>query len=261
MSRHIPHLTAVGSGKGGTGKTFVALSLAASFAARGERVLMCDADLGLANTTVQLGLPGGGDLPGLIAGRTAFKNAVVRNPCRLGFDLLAAPAGTGFLADASEKTAEELIAILLGASGYGRIVLDLNAGVGAFTMTLASHADDALAVTTPDPAALTDAYAFIKLMARRTGGRMPAVVVNRASGAAEAKRTAEALLRAAGNFLGRTPDYLGFVPEDGHVTEAIRHQTALSSLYPQCPAASAIDGLAAAFGSELSNLEAAPSLR
>jgi flagellar biosynthesis protein FlhG len=257
----MPRLTAVGSGKGGTGKTFVSLSLAESFAERGERVLLCDADLGLANVPVRLGLASGGDLPGLVAGRTAFKSAVVHvTEPGGGFDLLSAPPGTGRLADGGEKAAERLLAILLG-SGYQRIVIDLAAGVTCGTMTIAAAADEALAVVTPDPAAITDAYAFVKLMAKRTGGRMPGIVVNRAADAAEAKRTAEALSQAARSFLGGAPDYLGWVPEDVRVGKAARRQKALASLYPQSAAAAAAAALAGKFAAPPLPLRSAPSLR
>lgn len=245
MTANPPRLTAIGSGKGGTGKTFVSLSLAKCFARRGEKVLVCDADLGLSNTSVQLGLASGGNLPALLSGRIGFKDAIVSVPGKsASFDLLAAPAGSGQLADAGEKVAERLVALLANIAGYDRVVIDLGAGVGPGTMAIAASCEDTLVVTNPDPAAITDAYAFVKLMARRTGGRMPAVVVNRASGSAEADRTAEALTTASRTFLRAVPDYLGFVPLDPKVMEAIRHQKALMDMAPQSPAAMALDALA-----------------
>ena len=109
-----PRLTAIGSGKGGTGKTFVSVALAQTFADLGERVLLCDADLGLANTAVQLGLASGGDLPGLLAGKIVLADAVARVGIgsHAPFDLLSAPAGTGALADADAETAERLASLL-----------------------------------------------------------------------------------------------------------------------------------------------------
>jgi len=257
-----PRLVAVGSGKGGTGKTCFSLSLAQSFANRGERVLLCDADLGLSNTSVQLGIADGGDLPGVMAGSVALKKAVVTvGGYNASFDLLAAPAGTGWLAEANEKAAAGLIAALLGGTGYDRVVIDLGAGVGPGTLTIAAHADDALVLATPDPSAITDAYAFIKLVGMRTGGRLPAIVVNMASGAPEAKRTAEALMLSAKTFLRTAPDYLGFVPRDIHVAEAIRRQQPLFALHPQSPAALAIISLAEMLDKELGSVKIAPSLR
>ena len=258
-----PRLTAIGSGKGGTGKTFVAVALAHAFADLGERVLLCDADLGLANVMVQLGVASGGDLPGLLAGRIVLTDAVARIgiASHAGFDLLSAPAGSGVLADSDAETVERLAVMLKCASAYDRVLIDLGAGVGATTMTLAAHADDTLVLATPDPASLTDAYAFAKLMVRRTGGRAPAIVINMAAGAGEAKRTADALIRSAQTFLKIRPDYLGFVPNDLHVVEAVRRQTMLCVLYPRSPAVAAIETLAGALGGQMGNLKIAPSLR
>jgi flagellar biosynthesis protein FlhG len=258
-----PRLTAIGSGKGGTGKTFVALALAQAFADLGERVLVCDADLGLANASVQLGLASGGDLPGLLAGRIVLADAVahVEISAHAGFDLLSAPAGSGALADADGETAERLTVLLKRASGYDRVMIDLGAGVGSAAMTLAAHADDTLVLVTPDPTSLTDAYAFAKLLLKRTGGRAPAIAVNMVAGAGEAKRTADALIRSAQTFLKVTPAYLGFVPNDVRVVEAVRRQTMLCALYPQCPAAMAIETLAGALGGQTGSRQVATSLR
>ena len=258
-----PRLTAIGSGKGGTGKTFVAVALAQAFADLGERVLLCDADLGLANASVQLGLVGGGDLPGLLAGRIILADAAspVGISAHASFDLLSAPAGSGALADTDAETAERLAALLKRAPGYDRVLIDLGAGIGAATMTLAAHADDTLVLVTPDPASLTDAYAFAKLMLKRTGGRAPSIVVNMAAGNGEAKRTADALIRSAQAFLKIVPVYLGFVPNDLRVVEAVRRQTMLCALYPQSPAVAAIEALTGALGGQIGSPQIATSLR
>ena len=171
-----PRLTAIGSGKGGTGKTFVAVALAQAFADLGERVLLCDADLGLANTAVQLGLASGGDLPGLLAGRIvlATRSRMSKSVRTQASIFCPRPPAAGALADADGETAERLAALLKRAPGYDRVLIDLGAGVGAAAMTLAAYADDTLVLATPDPASLTDAYAFAKLMLeahRRTGAR------------------------------------------------------------------------------------------
>lgn len=262
MSQKAPRLTAIGSGKGGTGKTFISLTLAKCFARRGEKVLVCDADLGLSNTSVQLGLASGGNLPALLSGRLAFKDAIVHVPGTIAeFDLLAAPAGSGQLADAGERIAERLIEILQSAGDYNRVVIDLGAGVGPGTMVMAGAADDAVAVTNPDPAAITDAYAFVKLMAKRTGGRMPKVIVNRVGSPLEADRTADALLTAARTFLKGSPEYIGAIPDDPKVVEAIRRQRALQELYPQSPAAMAVDVLSEVLSRKLEANRATPSVR
>ena len=263
MSLAGPRLTAIGSGKGGTGKTFIALSLAQAFADLGERVLVCDADLGLSNTSVHLGLSQSGDLPGFLAGRTPLKaaTAAVNTPGHAKFDLLAAPAGTGFLADADKAMVERLSQLLRHAPYYERVVIDLGAGIGEAVTALAADADDVITVMTPDPAALTDAYAFIKLVLKRTGGRAPGVVVNMAANAAEAKRTADALTTSARSFLKCTPAYLGFVPNDMRVVEALRRQTSLWVACPQSPVLAAVMALTGLIGGRPTRLKAAGSLR
>jgi flagellar biosynthesis protein FlhG len=263
MSLIGPRVTAVGSGKGGTGKTFIALTLAQAFADLGERVLVCDADLGLSNTSVHLGLASCGDLPGYLAGRTPLKaaTAAVEIQGHAKFDLLAAPAGTGMLADADAATVERLSQLLRRAPYYERVIVDLGAGIGEAVLSLAADADDVLTVMTPDPAALTDAYAFVKLVTRRTGGRAPGFIVNQAANAAEAKRTADALTTSARSFLKCTPAYLGFVPSDMRVVEALRRQTSLWTACPQSPVLAAVSGLTGLLGGQPARIRAAGSMR
>jgi flagellar biosynthesis protein FlhG len=258
-----PRLTAIGSGKGGTGKTFIALTLAQAFANAGEHVLVCDADLGLSNTSVHLGLPRPGDLPGFISGRVPLKNAVatVETEGHASYDLLAAPAGSGVLSDADGPTVQRLSTLLRKATGYDRVVIDLGAGIGDTVLTLAAESDDVVVVLTPDPASLTDAYAFVKLVLKRTGGRAPALLVNMATGAPEAKRTAEALTNSARSFLKASPAYLGFVPSDMRVVECLRRQVSLWQAYPRSPSLTAVSTLTGLLGGNTPRLRAAGSLR
>ncbi|MEI9996573.1 MAG: P-loop NTPase [Rhizomicrobium sp.] len=257
------HLTAIGSGKGGTGKTLIAVSLAHAFAHQGERVLLCDADLGLSNAGVHLGLSETGDLAGLIAGRKMLKDAVVRvaSGPHVSFDLLAAPSGSGAFANASEAAVEALVSILARAAQYDRVLIDLGAGVDAAVMSFAAHADDVLLIVTPDPASLTDAYAFAKLLLRRTTSRVPQILVNQALNATEGRRVAEALIASANAFLKRSPDYLGFVPCDARVADAVRRQSPLLTLFPQAPAAVAIENIARRLHGEAPAPFAATGLR
>jgi len=240
------HLTAIGSGKGGTGKTLIAVSLAHAFAHLGERVLLCDADLGLSNAGVHLGLSDAGDLPGVLARKRTLDDAVARVACgpHKGFDILAAPSGSGALADAGEDDIETLIDALAHASRYDRVLIDLGAGVDAKVMQFAAHADETLLIVTPDPASLTDAYAFAKLLLRRTTARVPQLLVNMALNATEGRRIAEALTASARAFLKCAPEFLGHVPYDARVPEAVRRQSPLLAAFPQSPAATAIEAIA-----------------
>jgi flagellar biosynthesis protein FlhG len=267
----LPKLLAIGSGKGGTGKTLVATALASTLAERGERVLLCDADLGLSNSTVHLGLDSGGDIGGFLADRTTLDQSVV--PVlggiaeRGGFDLLAAPPGSGTLANIDRGTAERMVAKLRLACAYDRVLLDLAAGVDQVTMGYAAHADETLLVLTSDPAALTDAYAFVKLLLRhgaRTGVRRPLALVNMVESETEARRTRDALAKTCNAFLKTAPDYLGFVPRDPQAQAAVRQQRSLVALYPDAQATRAFRDIArklSADGALGAALESAVPLR
>jgi flagellar biosynthesis protein FlhG len=246
-TRHAPRLTAIGSGKGGTGKTLIAVSLAYALSHQGERVLLCDADLGLSNTSVQLGLESGGNLPGLLANDCVLRDATV--PVlggaaeRGGFDLLAAAAGSGSLADFDETDAARLVANLKAERQYDRVLLDLGAGVDSSLMHFAAASDETIVVLTPDPASLTDAYAFVKILMRAFTAP-PLVVVNMSANDAEAHRTSDALQATCLTFLKTTLEYLGAVPRDPRAVEALRQQCHLLKLYPQAPASRAIQAVA-----------------
>jgi flagellar biosynthesis protein FlhG len=240
-------LTAVGSGKGGTGKTFVSVNLAQALSLEGERVLLFDADMGLANTAVQLGLDDSGDLEAVLLNGEITPESVTPvwggTRVRGGFDLLAPPAGSGVFANLDASAAERLVQSLRSAGRYDRVVLDLAAGVDAVTVTFAASADEALLVLTPDPSALTDAYAFVKLTLRR-GGRLPSSIVNMAGSEVEATRVADSLVRTCRAFLKQTPESSGRIPRDPRVAETVRRQEQLLSLYPQSPAARALTDIA-----------------
>ena len=127
---------------------------------------------------------------------------------------------------------------------YDRVLIDLGAGIDETVLRIAGHADDVVLVVTPDPASLTDAYAFAKLLLRRTTTRVPQLLVNMALNATEGRRIAEALMASARAFLRATPDYLGHIPCDARVPDAVRRQTPLLTAFPQTPAAVAIEGIA-----------------
>ena len=233
-----PHLTAIGSGKGGTGKTVIAIGLAQALVKAGARVLLCDADLGLANAALQMGLCDSGDLPSFMAGLKPVERSVVVTTA--GFDLLAAPSGSGALANVGPLAAENLCARLRKAVGYDHVLLDLSAGVDGAVMRFAARADTTLLVVTPDPASLTDAYAFTKLLQKATGSRLPQLVINRAHSGAEAEHTREAMAQTCRCFLRQVPQLLGTVPHDRAVHDAIRRQLPLLARLPLGPAAQAL---------------------
>jgi flagellar biosynthesis protein FlhG len=251
MTRH-PTLTAIASGKGGTGKTFIAVTLAHALSYEGERVLLFDGDLGLSNVAVQLGLTVETPFAAVLAGEIPPHDAAIPfaggAQRRGGFDILAGPPGSGMFVHTSRGDTARLLAGLKLTSGYDRVILDLGAGVGDDVMRFSGAADQTILVVTPDPAALTDAYAFVKLHAQRhrpttPAFPAPAFLVNQAS-TAEARAVAQALTGSCRSFLNIAVHSLGTVRRDPKVVDAVRHQQPLPSLHKECGAAHDIVALA-----------------
>jgi len=241
-------LIAIASGKGGVGKTTLAINLAHAFARRGERVLLFDGDLGLANIDVQLGITPYGDLAAVVAGSIEIDDAVtpVAGGTDMGgFDVLAGSSGSGVLANIGD----EVVAALAGglcalALSYDRVILDLAAGVEASTMRLAVSADDVLVVVQDEPTSMTDAYAFIKTLRRRDDGASPSLLINASDGKTSAKRTAETLIKTCESFLHFTPSVAGVIRREAKIKDAVRRQTLLALRHPQAGALDDFDELA-----------------
>jgi len=235
----------VASGKGGVGKTWFAITLAHSLARRGLRVLLFDADLGLANVDIQLGLLPERDLGVVLAGQSSLRAACVRHAG--GFDILAGRSGSGELAGLGHAGWGRVVDLLAEAGrDYDRIVVDLGAGLDPFVRQMAAAADQLLVVATEEPTSLTDAYAVLKLHRQdRPKLRGPgAIVVNQATHQAAGERVYETLARASAHFLGERPTLAGVVRRDEKVREAIRRQSLLLTRHPSAPAGADVEALA-----------------
>ncbi|GAA0606770.1 MinD/ParA family protein [Craurococcus roseus] len=242
-------LIAVASGKGGVGKTWLAVTLSHALALAGRRVLLVDADLGLANVDVQLGLePGQHGLPAVLAGRVPVAEAARPHPA-LGFDILAGCSGSGALAGLDEAAHLGLLGMLREAGHrWDDIVLDLGAGLDRGVRALAAGADLLLVVATAEPTSLTDAYAVLKLHRRDRPGGDARLVVNQATDRVAGERTWQSLNRACASFLGGGVRLAGVLRRDPRVADAIRRQTPFLSRHPAGPLASDVEALRAAIG-------------
>lgn len=235
---------AVASGKGGVGKTWFASTLAHNWALNGRRTLLFDGDLGLANIDVQLGLSPATDLAEVLAGRARIEDAVTPNIAE-NLDVIAGSSGTASLAALPPARLDRLIADLdIVDEGYDRVVLDLGAGVDNTVRSLAATADTILVVTTAEPTALTDAYAFIKLMVLRDPATDLRVVVNQAASRKEGEGVYQTLLKACEKFLKFSPQLAGIVRVDRRVTESIRNQTLMMTRHPTAEAAEDVTKIA-----------------
>ncbi len=238
------NMIAVASGKGGVGKTWFAITLAHALARNGYKTLLFDADLGLANVDIQLGLMPRHDLGSVIAGKLTLNQALYHYD-EGGFDILAGRSGSGGLANIPASRLQMLRDDLeLLASGYDRVVLDLSAGVEKTVRQFSSNAALCLVVTTDEPTSLTDAYAFVKVSMMERPNLDLRVVVNQVNSARDGERVYNTLRKACEGFLKVSPPLAGSVRRDDRVRESIRAQNSLLTRYPNSPASEDMSALA-----------------
>jgi flagellar biosynthesis protein FlhG len=232
---------AVASGKGGVGKTWLSTMLSIAFGRAGQRALLVDCDLGLANVDVQLGVRPQADVHSVVRGFLDLDAAVtpaLGGPGRNGgFDLIAGHSGSGALGAAK---LEDVNRIANGLSKltphYDRVLLDLSAGVDPIVLRFARAADRLLLVTTEEPTALTDAYALVKLLRLQGAQVEPWVIVNMAENRGRGKRVYDQFALACHEYLSFKPRYAGAICRDPRVPDSIRAQMPLPVRHPQSQA-------------------------
>jgi len=252
-SGHRARTLAVTSGKGGVGKTFVSANLAAALARRGERVLVLDADLGLANLDVVLNLFPKITLHDVFTGKSKLEDAIL--PAPGGFSVLLAGSGLVEYSRLTAEIREQLLKIIeTVAPRYDRILLDTGAGISDVVLYAVSLADDVLVVATPEPTSLTDAYATIKVLATQQQRTKISLVVNQVNRSGEGRVIRGQLQQVVDKFVapqlaGPDPslklELLGEVPIDSSVREAVQKRQLLLESLPGCEAAKAIVAVAA----------------
>ena len=228
MRLPVPFVLVTG-GKGGVGKTTLSANLGVQLAREGRRVLVVDLDLGLANLNVLLGLPVGANIEDALAGTCSLADCVIEGPG--GVHVLPAASGSEGMARLGETVRARLLSELASlAAGYDLVLGDSAAGIGPDVLFFAAMADRVLVVTTPEAAALTDAYGLIKALDRfgsRTGGDIPTpeVVVNLSSGVEEGLAIARKLRVICERFLSRSPRQAGWIPRSPAVARSASTQS------------------------------------
>jgi flagellar biosynthesis protein FlhG len=245
-------ILAITSGKGGVGKTFVAANLAAALVRQGRRVLVLDADLGLANLDVVLNLAPKVTLHDVFTGKTALDDAIL--PAPGGFSVLLAGSGLVEYSRLTGEVRDQLLKIVETLTPrYDHILLDTGAGISDVVLFAVSLAHEVLVVATPEPTSMTDAYATIKVLATQQQRRDIRLVVNQASRAGEGRTIRAQLQKVVDQYV--TPltgdpvqpvrlDLLGEIPIDPAVREAVQKRRLLLELLPGCPAARAVGDIA-----------------
>ncbi len=244
----------VTSGKGGVGKTTIAANLALALCRMGQRVLVLDADLGLANMDVMLGLNPHYTIYHLLRGERTLEEIIVRGPG--GFQLLPAASGIPELTelDSSQRLflLDELDAL---KDSFDVLLIDTGAGISSNVMYFNFAAMEKVVVVTNEPTSLTDAYALIKVLTGKYKQKRFKILVNAARNGNEANRIYRHLSLVVDQFLGSPSlDYVGWIPYDRQMSAAIRRQRTVLELYPEAAASRHIRALA---GTLLSSNEGA----
>lgn len=234
---------AVTSGKGGVGKTNVSANLALSLARSGKRVLVLDADLGLGNLDVLLGLAPRYTLEHVLSGEKSLSDVIVNGPG--GIMILPASSGihdlTALTQDQQQVLQEELEGI---TRSIDVLLVDTGAGISSNVLYFAVAAQEILVVASPEPTSITDAYALMKVLSHQHGEKRFRLLVNMADGGAEAMDVYRKLCTVADRFLNISIDYVGYVPEDDYVTMAVCQQRAVCDLFPRAPSSQQFEKLA-----------------
>ncbi|GAB4197090.1 MAG: MinD/ParA family protein [Phycisphaeraceae bacterium] len=238
---------AVTSGKGGVGKTSISVNLSVQLARMGRQVILMDADLGTANADVICNLNTPRNLSHVVAGRCSLSEAVIEAPG--GFRLIAGASGLSQMAALSEFERARLMEQMRDLECRADLILiDTGAGIGPNVLGFLLAVDQILVVTTPEPTAITDAYAVIKTTAREARGRRDALdirlLVNQVRDDREARQVYDRVAGVCKKFLSITPRYAGHVTADPRVSHAVRRRQPFVLEHPTTSASMCLHRLA-----------------
>ncbi len=243
-------IIAVTSGKGGVGKTFLSANLAAALARHGRRVLVLDADLGLANLDVLLNLFPKITLHDVFTGKHTLDEAVL--PVPGGFSVLLAGSGMVEYSRMTPEIRDQLQRVITEVEPrFDHVLLDTGAGISDVVLYTVSLAGEVLVVVTPEPTSLTDAYATIKVLATTQGRRRFNLLVNQTRKMGEGRAVRQQLQQVVDRYVNPGLDspvrleLLGEVPSDPAVRDSVLRRQLLTELMPGAPAAVAIGNVAA----------------
>ena len=244
MSRpHPVQVIAVSGGKGGVGKSNVSVNLGIALAEKGRRVVILDADLGLANIDVLLGIKAKRNLQDVLNGECDLKDVLVNGPG--GIKIVPASSGTQRM---TQLSAMEHAGLINAFSELGDqidvLIVDTAAGISESVVSFLRASQEVLLVVCDEPTSITDCYALIKLMNRDYGTNRFRIVANQVRNDQEGRVLFDKLTRVTERFLDVALQYVGIVPYDEAVKKAVQRQRAFLEAYPRARASSAIRTLA-----------------
>ena len=233
-----PRIITISSGKGGVGKTNVSTNLAISMAKLGKQVVVMDADLGLANVNVMLGIIPKYNLYNVLKGQKTISEILTDTP--EGIKIIAGASGFSQLADMDHEQKVNFVRDIEKLDFADIVFIDTGAGISDNVLSFVVGADEVLVVTTPEPTAITDAYGIIKSIAAKKMDAQIKLIVNRVRSAIEAKKVAERVINIANQFLGVNVEDLGYIYEDPAVPRSVIKQRPFYVIEPKSRASQCI---------------------
>jgi flagellar biosynthesis protein FlhG len=230
-----PRVIAITSGKGGVGKTNVVGNLAVACQRMGKRVLIFDADLGLANIDIIFGIHPEHDIGEVIRGEKELSQIIVQGP--EGVSVIPASSGVQELAHLTEGHKINLLNEFDRLNNqFDILLIDTGAGISYNVIYFNLAAEERIIVVTPEPTSITDAYALMKVMFFQHGAKQFLLLMNMVKDEKEARSVYENLSRVAARFMGGISiDYLGYITWDTHLQEAVSKREPVSCCYPDAP--------------------------
>lgn len=234
---------AVTSGKGGVGKTNVSVNLSVALSEVGKSVMLLDADLGLANVDVLLGLRPRSNLSHVIDGHRTLEEVIVEGPC--GIMVVPAASGVKRLAELGAMENAGLIRAFSELNhAVDTLIVDTAAGINESVTSFSRAAQEVVVVVCDEPASITDAYALIKVLSTEYGIQRFRVLANQVQSAQEGRELFKKISRVTDRYLDVTLDFVGVVPHDDYLRKAVRKQRAVVQAYPRSRSSIAFKNLA-----------------
>ena len=241
---HSPvRVIAVTSGKGGVGKTSVSVNLATSLASSGKKVMLMDADLGLSNVDVMLGLYPQYNLSHVISGERTLDEAILIGP--MGLQIIPASSGLQHMSELQPVHHAGVIRAFSSMKAQVDVlIIDTAAGISDSVVSFSKAAREVVVVVCDEPASITDAYALIKVLSREYGINRFRILPNMVDSVEKSRRLYKKILSVTDRYLDVAIDYMGMVPQDEYLKKAIQKQRAVVDLYPRSKSSIAFKKLA-----------------
>jgi flagellar biosynthesis protein FlhG len=226
------------SGKGGVGKTNIAVNLAVSLASMGYKTCLFDADIGLANVNILMGLAASDTLEDVIADKKKLKDIIIKDWNRI--DIIPGSSGVEQFETLEKKTLDNLLVQFSDLEGYDYIIIDTGAGISKPVITFCLASSMLVLAIVPEPTSLTDAYSLLKVLSFNGYKNRVNIIVNRCKTPKFGEKVFEKFKMTVSKYINLNLNYLGLIPEDEHVSDSVSNQSPFFIKYPDSSAANAL---------------------